>query len=310
MRAEPDPLRDPLGELLALRGHLVLDGAMATELERHGADLNHPLWSARLLREDPEAIIRVHRSYLEVGADILTTASYQLSAEGLAACGDDPNQLGELLHISVALARESCRRHREATGDDRRRLIALSLGPRSAAVPGGAEYGDQSRWSATDLHEWHRGRTALAAKVGADLLAIETIPSLREGRVLAAQLEEHSGVSAWISFACRDDRTTTGGDSFAEAVRAVAGSDRVVGVGVNCTPPEYVEALIGVARQVTGKPILVYPNSGEVYGADRRWSGVGGGEWATLAKRWRQAGAQVIGGCCRTDPDILRSVLP
>ncbi len=303
MRAEPDPL----GALLAQRGRLILDGAMATELERHGADLDHPLWSARLLREDPEAIVRVHRSYLEAGADLLITASYQLSAEGLAACGDDPDQLGELLRISVELAQESCRRHRDATGDDRRKLIALSLGPRSAAVPGGAEYGDQSRWSATDLHEWHRGRTAVAALAGADLLAIETIPSAREGRVLAAQLEEYPGVSGWISFACKDDRTTTGGDSFVEAVRAVAGSDRVVGVGVNCTPPQYVEALIGLARQETGKPILVYPNSGELYGADRRWTGVGGSDWATMAKRWRQAGAQVIGGCCRTNPETIRA---
>ena len=299
---------DPLGALLALRGHLILDGAMATELERHGADLDHPLWSARLLQEDPEAIIGVHRSYLEAGADILITASYQLSAEGLVACGEDPDQLGELLRTSVDLARESCRRHREATGNDRQWLIALSLGPRSAAVPGGAEYGDQSQWSTTDLHEWHRGRTALAAQAGADLLAIETIPSVREGRVLAGQLEEHPGVSGWISFACRDDRTTTGGDSFGAAVRAVAGSDRVVGVGVNCTPPEYVEALIGVARRVTGKPILVYPNSGEAYGADRRWTGVAGGNWAELAGRWWQAGAQAVGGCCRAGPDIIRAL--
>ena len=78
---------DPVAHWLSQRPHLVLDGALATELERRGADLKDPLWSARLLIEQPGLIRDVHLDYFRAGADVATSASYQASFEGFARRG-------------------------------------------------------------------------------------------------------------------------------------------------------------------------------------------------------------------------------
>src|SRR3954453_15554721 len=85
---------------------VVLDGGLATELEARGADLSDDLWSARLLLDDPQLIVDVHRAYVDAGADVVIGASYQASFEGLERRGLDHAAATTLLERSVELARE------------------------------------------------------------------------------------------------------------------------------------------------------------------------------------------------------------
>src|SRR5437016_7182850 len=97
----------PFGPFLKRSGVVILDGGLATELERRGADLRDPLWSAKLLLDDPALIRQVHRDYLEAGADVISSASYQASFDGLARRGLDQRGAAALMRSSVRLACEA-----------------------------------------------------------------------------------------------------------------------------------------------------------------------------------------------------------
>ena len=151
---------------LDLTGLHVLDGGMATELERKGFDLSGPLWSAYVLESSPEAIAAVHRDYLEAGADCLLTASYQVSAEGFQQIGRDARSAAEAaanaLRASVAIA-EKVRSEYQA-GTPRRIWIAASLGPYGAMLHDGAEYHGNYTCSFDDLVGFHSRRIAVLAR--------------------------------------------------------------------------------------------------------------------------------------------------
>jgi homocysteine S-methyltransferase len=307
------PIADPLGPFLADGGMLVLDGGLATELERAGFDLDHPLWSARVLAEAPEAITAVHRAYLEAGADCVTTASYQASVSGFWRAGLTESQAVAMLRRSVSLAREA----REAFWSDpanhpgrERPLVAASVGPYGAYLANGAEYTGAYDLTETQLADFHRDRFRVLADAGPDLLACETIPSAVEARALLSLVAVEPSVRAWLSFSCRDGERLCDGTRFADVVREVDAQPNVVAVGVNCTAPQHVEALLRGAAAVTDKPLVAYPNSGERYdAAARSWCGASdAADWGEYAKTWRSAGARLVGGCCRTGPAHVRAI--
>ena len=308
---------DPLAPFLSGGGTVILDGGLATELEKAGFDLDHPLWSARLLRDAPEAIAAVHASYLDAGADCITTASYQATVAGLVRDGLTEVEARALLRRSVELAQEA----RAAFWTDpgrragrQRPLVAASVGPYGAYLANGAEYTGDYDLDEAGLVAFHRERFRLLVDSGADLLACETIPSAAEARALATLLAGAPSARAWLSFSCRDGRRLCDGTPFAEIVRALAPLSQVVAIGVNCTAPEHLEELLHAAAGVTAKPLVAYPNSGERYDpATRSWRGASAStDWSQLARRWHQAGARLIGGCCRTGPrhvETIRSAL-
>jgi homocysteine S-methyltransferase len=304
---------DPLAPFLERGGALVLDGGLATELEKAGLDLDHPLWSARVLLEAPEAITAVHRAYLEAGADCITTASYQASVVGFRRTGLSASDAVERLRRSVRLAREV----REAFWADpknragrRAPLVAASLGPYGAYLANGAEYTGDYDIDERGLVVFHRERFHLLAEPGPDLFACETIPSAPEARALLSLLPERPSARAWLSFSCRDGERICDGTPFAEVVRLANAHPQVIAVGVNCTAPEHVEALLRIAAAETGKPLVAYPNSGERYDpSGRRWRGSSDpADWGELGRRWRRAGARLVGGCCRTGPAHVRAL--
>lgn len=276
-----------LHALLDRQGVVVLDGGLATELEAMGNDLSDELWSARLLRDDPDAIRAVHRAYVGAGADCVITASYQATLERLPA---------ELFRLSVALARDA--------GPS---LVAASVGPYGASRADGSEYTGAYDLDERGLRGQHAPRVRVLAEAGADVLACETIPSYPEARALASLLE---GTPGWFSFTCRDGERISDGTPIETCARHLDAVDDVVAIGVNCTPPRFVESLVHRIRAVTAKPIVVYPNSGEHWDAvGRCWTGTRDpGEFAELALRWRDAGATILGGCCRTGPAHIRAL--
>jgi homocysteine S-methyltransferase len=284
------------------RGPLVLDGGMATELERGGADLRDALWSARLLKDDPGSIRRVHEAFFDAGADVAISASYQASFSGFADRGIEAEEAASLMRLSVALAREA------AAADGSDRLVAASVGPFGATLADGSEYRGDYGLSAGALAMFHRPRFEALLEAEPDLLAIETIPSIVEAEALVTLLEDYSEARAWISFSCRDGACISDGTPFADAVALAASSDRVIAVGVNCTPPGFIPSLLDGAE--TTKPLLVYPNVGSTWDAvSRSWILEGERpDPGASAATWRSAGATIVGGCCGTTPDDIRAI--
>ncbi|MGA3223447.1 MAG: homocysteine S-methyltransferase [Acidobacteriaceae bacterium] len=297
---------------LDLTGLHVLDGAMATELERRGFNLDGPLWSAQVLESSPEAIVDVHRAYLDAGADCLLTASYQVSAEGFQQIGYDPDDAikaaDSALRASVTIAERVRSEYRSTS--PRRIWIAASLGPYGAMLHNGAEYHGNYDCSYEELVGFHSRRIAGLSNTDADFLAFESIPSLEEAKAILTALRSYPDVPAYLSFTCTDGTHVSHGETLRECAALLDQQPQVIGIGVNCTRPELIVSLIREVAEVTRKPVIVYPNSGEHWDAVHRcWQGDGQLKgYVALAQSWRAAGAHWIGGCCRTGPEHVRMV--
>ncbi len=333
-----------------LRRCRVLDGGLATELEHRGIPLDGVLWSARAVRDAPDAVLAVHRDYLEAGADCLLTASYQASTlgyaeafarqENVAGFEAEPLPQDQLpggrdaapeaavewsiearifamaraatraaLAASVDVAVQARDEFRRA-GHSRPILVAASLGPYGAALHNGAEFHGRYQVGFAELVEFHRERIAVLAPTQADLLAFETVPSLEEARAIVAALSTFPDLGAWISFSCIDETHVAHGEHLRDCARFLDRIDRVLAVGVNCTAPAFITPLLAELREGSAQPAIVYPNSGEGWDAVRRcWTGVSDvGGYGALAAAWFAAGAQMVGGCCRTGPAHIRAV--
>ena len=285
---------------------MLLDGALGTELSRRGHDLTDALWAARLLLDDPVAIEAVHRDYFAAGAEIASTASYQAGYDGFAARGLSHRETSMLLRRSVEVARRA--QQNGASGGTTR--VAASIGPYGATLADGSEYHGNYGLSSADLLDFHRERLHMLWSAAPDLLACETIPSLQEARVIVRVLHEIPDATAWMSFSSRDGTHTGAGDPIADVARELDTESQVVAIGVNCCPPERVASLVRTIRTGTTKPIVVYPNSGEVWNAATRdWDGAPDARpLADWAREWIAAGASWIGGCCRSTPDDIRAL--
>ncbi|MGW1714589.1 homocysteine S-methyltransferase [Streptomyces sp. NPDC002156] len=281
---------------------LVLDGGMSNQLRSAGHDLSDELWSARLLVEQPEAIVDAHLAYFRAGADVAITSSYQATFEGFAKRGIDREQASELLALSVELAREAARR-----ADAERSLwVAASVGPYGAMLADGSEYRGRYGLSVDELERFHRPRVEVLAAASPDVLALETVPDADEAEALLRAVRG-LGVPVWLSYSVAGELTRAG-QPLAEAFALAADADEVVAVGMNCSAPEDVEGAVESAARVTGKPVVVYPNSGEVWDADARaWHGSSTFS-AGQVTGWRDAGARLIGGCCRVGPGAITSI--
>jgi homocysteine S-methyltransferase len=302
--------RPPLAAALA-EGTVVLDGGLSTELEARGHDVSGALWSARLLHENPEAVVAAHAAFAAAGAQVATTASYQASEAGFAAAGIDRAEAGRLIARSVDLARSGAPEC----------WIAGSVGPYGACLADGSEYTGaytDPRWAGragggltvAELRAFHRPRMAALAEAGADALACETVPAAAEAEALLAEAEA-LGLPIWLSLTTvvdvRGTVRTRRGEPAAAVFAMAADVAEVVAVGVNCTDPAGVLPAVRTAA-AAGKPVVSYPNSGERWdAAGRRWAGPAVFAAADV-RAWVGAGARLVGGCCRVGPDQIAAL--
>ena len=301
---------NPIAERLARQDVIVLDGALATELEARGFSISDALWSAKALFACPDLVREVHLDYLRAGADVVTSASYQATVEGFMRCGFTEEEAAALLQKSVRLAREACELYCSERGvDGGVPLVAASVGPYGAYRADGSEYCGDYGIDEDALVAFHAERLALLAEAKPDLLACETLPCLLEARAIVRALREREiRISAWFSFSCRNGAEISDGTRIAECARFLNNVSEASAIGLNCTAPQYVEELIRAIRSETAKPIVVYPNSGEMYDVhERRWYGAAA-DFGAEARCWRAAGARLIGGCCRTTPREIADI--
>ncbi|CAL1291754.1 unnamed protein product [Larinioides sclopetarius] len=291
----------------------ILDGGLASELEQDGFSLLHdPLWSARMLHENPDAIVRVHDRYLTNGAEIIITASYQASIPGFQKhLGVSCEESKILLKSSVELARKAIQQHSDKTKDSKEIFIAGSVGSYGAALADGSEYtGDYcNEITHEDLIKWHHPRIECLIDAGVDLLAFETIPSVKEGEALMKLLKDFPNAKAWLSFSCQSMHQTSHKENIATSALTclkMAPPGQLLAIGVNCCPPEFSKSLLKDISTISdGFPLIVYPNSGEKWDNREGWSGDKVKPNSYYIESWMKSGAKIIGGCCRTTPNDI-----
>ena len=287
--------------MLLQKDLIILDGALATELEARGFDINDELWSAKALIEAPELIKAVHLDYLQAGADIITSASYQATIEGFMRSGLSHDKAADLIRLSVKLAKEACKGFTN-------KLVAASIGPYGAYLADGSEYSGDYPIGYEQIKEFHRERLAILASTVPDFFACETIPCLIEAKAIVEELKKYPKFCAWVSFSCKDGKHISNGEKISDCAAWLDSQPQVAAIGVNCTAPKHVESLIKEIRSATTKLIVVYPNSGEVFDVQTQtWKGPTV-SFTDYAKIWYEAGARIIGGCCRTTPQIILQI--
>jgi homocysteine S-methyltransferase len=304
---------NPIESILEKHPIAILDGALATELEGRGCNLNDDLWSARILMEQPELIRQIHLDYFNAGADFAITASYQATVEGFARRGLNKDESLALMQKSVKIAQDARDEFWSAETNRVNRsypLIAASVGPYGAFLADGSEYRGDYNLTEGQLIDFHRPRVEALIASDADLLACETIPCLIEAQALVKLLGEFPKTYAWFTFSAKDGEHICNGEKIADCAKWLDKYPQVVAIGINCTSPRYIPSLIREIRKHTSKPVMVYPNSGEVYNPDTNtWHGeTSSEEFGLQSQDWYQNGAQILGGCCRTTPQHIREI--
>ncbi|ARI75721.1 homocysteine S-methyltransferase [Halobacillus mangrovi] len=294
---------NPIQAILDENEVMILDGALATELEKHGCDLDDPLWSARVLLENPGLIYQVHYDYFRSGADCAITASYQATVEGFAERGIGENEALDLIKETVVLARKARDDFWQEEGGTNRPkpLVAASVGPYGAYLADGSEYKGNYGVNDERLREFHQPRIKALVEAGADVLAIETIPSFREAKVISSLVKEFPDTYGWLSFTLKNGYAISDGTPLEECAQAFEEYDQIAAIGANCTPLTTASEAVATLNAHTEKPIIVYPNSGETYDPETNtWHGEGSDSFHT--RDWYKRGARIVGGCCRTAP--------
>ena len=275
-----------------------VDGGLSTALELNGNRLTTSLWTGELIRTAPDQITRAHLDFINAGAEIIITSSYQLSYLG---CGNrewTDSQTDEALFQSTQLAKDAVKQSGKAV------KVAASVGPYGAALADGSEYRGNYGVGKSALKDFHAKRLEILIASNPDILALETMPDTQEVEVLLDLLND-SPIPYWVSYSCKEGNQTNAGQSFASAVDLAQGA---MAVGVNCTPPELISGLLSNA--ISTIPYVVYPNSGRKWDAvTKEWLGsleIGFSD--SLVSEWIDLGAEFIGGCCGIGPKEIASL--
>lgn len=292
---------------------IILDGALATELENRGCNINDSLWSAKILAEKPDLIEKVHYDYYKAGADVAITSSYQATIDGFVKKGYSEESAIDLIKRSVKIAKKA---RDDFWSDPLNRtgrpkpLVAASVGPYGAYLADGSEYRGNYKLTEKELIDFHRPRMKALIEAGADILACETIPCLIEAKAIVNLLNEFKDVYAWISFSCKNEHEISDGTLISKCAEELDKESKVAAIGINCTAPKYIPSLISDIKDYSKKPIVVYPNSGEEYESETKcWHGSSSSKaYGESSKLWYEAGARLIGGCCRTTPEDIKAV--
>ena len=299
---------NPIKTLLEQKKHIVIDGALASELQRRGCDLNDSLWSAKVLIEQPELIQQVHYDYFVAGADCAITASYQATPMGFAPKGIELEESIKLIKTSVKLAQQAKMQYLNDIKQDKALLIAGSVGPYGAYLANGSEYTGDYQLSESEFIAFHKDRVTALIDANVDILACETMPSFLEIKALAKLIQQFPLVNCWFSLTLKDQQHISDGTPLTEVIEYLNSIEQIVSVGINCIALEKVTPALEVLSKLTNKPLIVYPNSGEQYDPTTKQWHKNHDHNCTFANQldvWINLGAKLIGGCCQTTPDDI-----
>jgi homocysteine S-methyltransferase len=265
-----------------------LDGGLSTALENNGNKLTTSLWTGELIRTNPAQITKAHLDFINAGAQIIITSSYQLSYTGCSARGWSEDETDQALIASTQLAKNA------VTESSKDVKVAASVGPYGASLADGSEYKGNYGVSKAVIRDFHARRLEMLISTSPDYLALETMPDVFEVEVLLELLSD-CPIPFWVSYSCKAGNKTNAGQDFQSAVDL---AQSAMAVGINCTKPELITDLLKSAK--SNKPYVVYPNSGRVWDAQNKvWTGSAAVGFSNdLIRQWVEAGAEIVGGCC------------
>ena len=299
---------NPIKPILEQKKYMIIDGALASELQRRGCDLNDSLWSAKVLIEQPELIQQVHYDYFKAGADCAITASYQATPMGFAQKGIELEESIKLIKTSVKLAQQAKMQYLNDIKEDKALLIAGSVGPYGAYLANGSEYTGDYQLSESEFIAFHKDRVTALIDAGVDILACETMPSFLEIKALVKLIQQFPMVNCWFSLTLKDQQHISDGTPLTEVIEYLNSIEQIVSVGINCIALEKVTPALEVLSKLTSKPLIVYPNSGEQYDPTTKQWHKNHHHNCTFANQldtWIKLGAKLIGGCCQTTPEDI-----
>ena len=299
---------NPIKPILEQKKHMIIDGALASELQRRGCDLNDSLWSAKVLIEQPELIQQVHYDYFKAGADCAITASYQATPMGFAQKGIELEESIKLIKTSVKLAQQAKMQYLNDIKQDKALFIAGSVGPYGAYLANGSEYTGDYQLSESEFIAFHKDRVTALIDAGVDILACETMPSFLEIKALVKLIQQFPMVNCWFSLTLKDQQHISDGTPLTEVIEYLNSIEQIVSVGINCIALEKVTPALEVLSKLTSKPLIVYPNSGEEYDPTTKQWHKNHHHNCTFANQldtWIKLGAKLIGGCCQTTPEDI-----
>lgn len=299
---------NPIKPILEQKKHMIIDGALASELQRRGCDLNDSLWSAKVLIEQPELIQQVHYDYFKAGADCAITASYQATPMGFAQKGIELEESIKLIKTSVKLAQQAKMQYLNDIKEDKALSIAGSVGPYGAYLANGSEYTGDYQLSESEFIAFHKDRVTALIDAGVDILACETMPSFLEIKALVKLIQQFPIVNCWFSLTLKDQQHISDGTPLTEVIEYLNSIEQIVSVGINCIALEKVTPALEVLSKLTSKPLIVYPNSGEEYDPTTKQWHKNHHHNCTFANQldtWIKLGAKLIGGCCQTTPEDI-----
>jgi len=294
----------------------IVDGGFSTQLSNYvpGVD-DDPLWTARSVVTNPEAVQQTHLDFIKAGARVILTNSYQISNQGFQKYLDlDAKSTTDAIHSSVKMAKCAVKKSGKLESEI---LVGGSVGPFGACQHDGSEYTGayMEHMSREELVSWHLPRVCALIEGGVDFIAAETMPSWREALSVLDCVSSAGGFTPiWLSFTLKDENLLPTGEPLQDAIKHVRRHElfskgRVFAVGINCCHPSLVSGAIDNIRRITKTlPVIVYPNSGETWnGSSRKWEGVGE-DWDLYIEVWLKKGVVAIGGCCRTRSDTINKI--
>lgn len=289
---------------------MIVDGGLGAELAQRGFRFSTALWSGEAVLTCPELLVAIHRDYLAAGAEVIETATYQLSHAALRELGFSDAAIDDVFARAVQLARDAIAAHRAETGTPATHVVAAALGPFGATAGDGSEYSGTQHLERDALYAFHSERARSVARAKPDVFLFETIPSLGEGRVIAEVARDLGLERVWISFSCSDGTHTYGGDRVSDIAAMLDTFARVEVVGVNCTAPDAIAPLVRLLKSATAKPIMVCPNLGQQWESDSL-ALAGGTTEAEFVRRipeWIGLGVTHVGGCCGVSPNTIGAI--
>jgi S-methylmethionine-dependent homocysteine/selenocysteine methylase/SAM-dependent methyltransferase len=289
--------------LIATDRCVVLDGATGTELigvSGERPEVDEHLWGLTALLDAPDDVLAVHRRYVEIGCDVVSTNTWGLPT-ALRRGGVELKDASEPVHW-MDVARRGVRLARTAATDaGRADEVAVAF-----SINGDVDTPDGRETIRLLARAFEEDRP--------DLILVETLSLVRSSTYATVEALLATGVPVWLSFRrCRhgvcgvygEHWGGPEGDAFGRSARRF----EEMGVGalaINCVPPDHVTGMLSWLRDFTDLPLGAYPNLGYLSAAGWRHElSIGGDEYAKLALSWRDEGAQLIGGCCGVGPEHL-----
>ena len=281
----------------------LLDGSMSFPLEQLRYNLKNKLWTGMALISDPDIIKNIHKDYINAGADYISTSTYQVSYDRLQNMGYQSSEIKKVFQKSVDLVKEAIKE----SGSKKEIKIVGSFGPFASYDPNASEYVGKYNSTDDEIKNFHLNNINIIEETDLDIILYETIPCLREIKVLSKVLSQ-TNKEIWISITCNENIEFRDGSSFKEACKIISQIEQITTLGINCFSPLLVEKALKELKKYSNKKTLVYPNSGEKYNPkDKYWSGKN--EFNNLMiKNWLSLSPDIIGGCCRVGYNNIKKM--